>query len=146
MSGVFKLYGRAPEAERVRVAAVLARDAQGRVLAQLRDDAPHVAGAGLWSLFGGRVDAGETLEAAAAREFAEETGLALDPAEFRPLAKVASALRADWMIYIFQLDRPVAPCEIRLGEGAGFAFIAPDKLGQFDFIANYKQFFEKFFD
>ena len=47
-------------------------DAAGRLLMIRRGHAPH---AGLWSLPGGRVEAGETAEQAIEREVREETGL-----------------------------------------------------------------------
>ena len=51
-------------------------DAAGRLLLIQRGHAPS---AGLWSVPGGRVEAGETLEAAVVREVREETGLAVHP-------------------------------------------------------------------
>jgi ADP-ribose pyrophosphatase YjhB (NUDIX family) len=52
------------------------RDGDGRLLLILRG---HEPGAGLWSLPGGRVEAGETDEAAVIREIREETGLIVSP-------------------------------------------------------------------
>jgi 8-oxo-dGTP diphosphatase len=52
------------------------QDAGGRLLLIRRGHAPH---AGLWSLPGGRVENGETLEQAIRREVLEETGLLVRP-------------------------------------------------------------------
>ncbi|HSK37323.1 MAG TPA: NUDIX domain-containing protein [Actinomycetota bacterium] len=51
---------------------LVARDPAGRLLLVERANPPHQ---GRWSLPGGRVEGGETIAAAAARELAEETGL-----------------------------------------------------------------------
>jgi len=47
-------------------------------LLQLRDDKPGLQDAGLWVFPGGHLEAGETPEEAARREFLEETGYACD--------------------------------------------------------------------
>lgn len=54
----------------------LVRDGAGRLLLVRRRHAP---GAGLWSVPGGRVEAGEDDAAAVVREVAEETGLRVVP-------------------------------------------------------------------
>lgn len=59
----------------VRCAGAVVRDEHGRLLVVLRGRPP---GAGLWSIPGGRVEAGETPAAAAAREVLEETGLVVE--------------------------------------------------------------------
>jgi 8-oxo-dGTP diphosphatase len=63
-----------PEAEPPVVPCVgaVVQDATGRLLLIRRRNDPH---AGFWSLPGGRVEGGETLEQAVRREVLEETGL-----------------------------------------------------------------------
>ena len=58
-------------------------DEQGRLLLIRRGHAPS---AGLWSVPGGRMEAGETQEQAVVRELVEETGLVVVPV--RPLGAV----------------------------------------------------------
>jgi ADP-ribose pyrophosphatase YjhB (NUDIX family) len=60
----------------VACVGAVVQDAAGRLLLIRRGHAPH---AGLWSLPGGRVEAGETLEQAVRREMLEETGLLVRP-------------------------------------------------------------------
>lgn len=63
-----------PEQDPSRVACVgaIIRDGTGRVLLVRRANEP---GRGLWSLPGGRIEPGESEEAAVVREVREETGL-----------------------------------------------------------------------
>lgn len=63
------------------VAAALVRE-DGRVLVQRRP--PGRAMAGLWEFPGGKLEAGETPEAALARELREELGIAVAIAAMRP--------------------------------------------------------------
>jgi 8-oxo-dGTP diphosphatase len=59
--------------EVVDVAVSVLRDARGRVL--LAQRTPRQVAAGYWELPGGKIDAGETAAAAAARELREEIGV-----------------------------------------------------------------------
>jgi 8-oxo-dGTP diphosphatase len=52
--------------------AILPRD--GKFLMQLRDNIPTILYPGLWGLFGGHMEAGETPEIAVVREVIEEIG------------------------------------------------------------------------
>jgi 8-oxo-dGTP diphosphatase len=61
-----------PGRRRVPCVGVVVLDGRGRLLVIRRGHAPS---AGMWSIPGGRVEPGEGLEAAAAREACEETGL-----------------------------------------------------------------------
>ncbi len=107
----------------VRGAGVMVQDAHGRLLMQLRDDFPHVAAPGQWGFFGGGVEAGETLRIAAWRELAEETGLRPDPAALDPFAAVVTDGPRRVRLYLYRVRLDVDPATLRLGEGAGFAFL-----------------------
>ena len=61
-----------PDVPLVAVGAIVAKD--GRVLLVRRGQPPSE---GLWAIPGGRVELGETLQAAAEREIEEETGLTI---------------------------------------------------------------------
>lgn len=76
-----------PVRPEVAVGAVVVRD--GRLLLVLRGRPP---GAGRWSLPGGRVEPGESLETAIRRELAEETGL---DGTVGPLCGVAERIGED---------------------------------------------------
>ncbi|GGA14987.1 NUDIX domain-containing protein [Neptunicoccus cionae] len=102
-------------------AGIILIDQQDRLLMQLRDMNDRTAGPGLWSIFGGHVEAGETLSRAAVREFAEETGLRVSEDQLTLLARAVSAFGTG--LYAYTLNMKIDPAEIRLGEGAGFAFL-----------------------
>lgn len=71
------------------VAAALV-DADGRVLVQRRPEGKPMAG--LWEFPGGKVDPGETPEAALIRELDEELGIATEAACLAPAAFASEAL------------------------------------------------------
>ncbi len=66
-------------AQRLRCVGAVVWDSGGRLLLIRRG---HPPGEGLWSLPGGRVEAGESDHAAVIREIGEETGLSVVPGAF----------------------------------------------------------------
>jgi 8-oxo-dGTP diphosphatase len=71
------------------VAAALI-DGEGRVLLQQR--APHRSMPGLWEFPGGKVESGETPEAALARELEEELGVRVPAEAMAPIAFASDTL------------------------------------------------------
>lgn len=106
-----------------RGAVIIPHDPAGRALLQFRDFAAPVH-PGEWGLFGGGVEALESLAEAAAREFEEETGLRRPEGEFRPFARIVSPVSRR-PLYAFTLALHEGAEAIRLCEGAGFGLFAP---------------------
>jgi 8-oxo-dGTP diphosphatase len=93
------------------LAGALLYNAKGEVLLQHRDDKPDIAHPGLWSLFGGSVDEGETVEAAVVREVWEELEYPVNDKHL-------------WLIARQPLD--VALEKLVLHEGQGFGLFDPE--------------------
>ena len=88
------------------VGAVI-HDAAGRLLLIQRGHEPH---RGLWSLPGGRIEAGESPEQAVVREVHEETGLDVVPG--RPVGRVS--IPGDGVVF----DVVDLACALRHSDGA----------------------------
>jgi 8-oxo-dGTP diphosphatase len=71
-----------PQHRWLTVVAAALVDGEGRVLVQQRPEGKPMAG--LWEFPGGKVDAGETPEAALIRELAEELGIDVEAACLAP--------------------------------------------------------------
>lgn len=72
------------------VVAALLADGDGRFLVQQRP--PGTAMAGLWEFPGGKIEPGETPEAALARELAEELGIDVAASDLEPFTFASDAL------------------------------------------------------
>ncbi|WP_298213702.1 8-oxo-dGTP diphosphatase MutT [Acidocella sp.] len=109
------------------VAAALI-DARGRVLLARRPEGKKMAG--LWEFPGGKMEPGETPEAALARELREELGLVTDPKDFAPFVFASHAYDG------FHLLMPLFLCrrwqgEPRGREGQKLVWAAPQDLSEY---------------
>jgi 8-oxo-dGTP diphosphatase len=84
------------------VAAALIDD-EGRVLVQQRP--PGAAMAGLWEFPGGKIELGETPEAALVRELAEELVIDVDAASLMPCGFASEALGDRHLLLLLYLVR-----------------------------------------
>ena len=112
----------------VLVAAVALIDADGRVLLAERPAGKHLAG--FWEFPGGKVDAGETPEAALIRELAEELGIDVHESCLAPFT-FASHAYPD-----FHLLMPLYVCRKWQGiatprEGQRLSWVRPARLGDY---------------
>ena len=109
----------------VLVAAVVLVDADGRVLLAQRPDGKSMAG--LWEFPGGKVDPGETPEAALIRELREELGIDVAASCLAPFTFVSHAYPD------FHLLMPLYVCRKWSGiplarEGQRLAWVRPARL------------------
>ncbi len=111
----------------VVVAAALF-DAQGRILLAQRPAGKQLAG--LWEFPGGKLEAGESPEAALVRELREELSIEVNKSDLKPLT-FASFAYPD-----FHLLMPLYRCEswsgdIRPREGQAIAWVEKDRLNTY---------------
>ena len=106
------------------VAAALV-DPAGRVLVQQRPAGKQMAG--LWEFPGGKVEPGETPEAALVRELAEELGIGVDADALGPLTFASAALADRHLLLLLYLCRAWSG-EPRALDAAALAWHTPSDL------------------
>ena len=101
--------------------AILPRD--GKFLMQLRDNIPTILYPGLWGLFGGHIEAGETPEIAVKREVLEEIGYQItNPQKFGCYSDARVTRHVFYAPLTVEIDRLV------LSEGWDLGLITPDQI------------------
>jgi len=110
----------------VLVVAVALVDADGRVLLTQRPEGKALAG--MWEFPGGKVEPGETPEAALLRELREELGLDISAACLAPFAFASHAYES------FHLLMPLFVCRRWAGqpearEGQAMKWVRPARMG-----------------
>lgn len=107
----------------VTAAALL--DADGRLLVQQRPAGKSMAG--LWEFPGGKIESGETPEAALARELAEELGIVADPAALAPATFASEPLGGRHLLLLLYLCREWQGTPQPL-EGGALQWVMPQDL------------------
>jgi 8-oxo-dGTP diphosphatase len=118
------------EPQTIRVAVGIVADAAGAILIARRPD--HVHQGGLWEFPGGKVEAGETVEAALRRELREELGIVVQAAE--PLPGVQHTY-PDKTVVLDVWRVTAYHGEPRGREGQPLAWVSPETLNDFAFPA-----------
>ncbi|MGD8894949.1 MAG: NUDIX hydrolase [Acidobacteriota bacterium] len=106
--------------------------ADGRVLLARRAKPPLL---GRWSIPGGTVELGETLEEALVREMAEETGLEVKPLEILTVFERIERAGADVVFHYVIVDyrcRHLSGTARAGSDAAEVCWAAPDELPRFD--------------
>ncbi|MEE8380093.1 MAG: Nudix family hydrolase [Gammaproteobacteria bacterium] len=117
-----------PSNNPVHVAVAAVFDDAGRVLITLRPD--HVHQGGLWEFPGGKIEAGESVSAALARECHEELGIELQ--QTRPLIRVSHAYPdKSVLLDVWRVDGFTG--EAHGKEGQPFKWVKPEQLADFSF-------------
>ena len=107
-----------------QAASCVIKDAAGRLLLIKRANSPQQ---GRWSLPGGRVEAGETLEVTAAREVAEETGL--DVQIIRKLGSVNLGIDEGYNYEVHHFLAQVVAGDLKAGDDAAdVGWFTPQKI------------------
>ncbi len=116
--------------KRVHVAAAVIRRADGCILLARRPE--HLHQGGLWEFPGGKVEAGETVLAALARELHEELGIRVGRA--RPLLKVSHDY-PDKQVLLDVWEVTQFSGEPHGAEGQPLVWVSPRQLPEYDFPA-----------
>lgn len=112
----------------VLVVAAALLDAQGRVLIAQRPAGKSLGG--LWEFPGGKVEPGESPEAALARELREELAISVAPEEMAPLTFASHAYEAFHLLMPLYLIRTWAG-EVRAVEAPAIAWASMDALSSY---------------
>lgn len=110
------------------VCAIL-RNKQGDFLLQLRNIAPEK---GKWVLFGGRVESGESQEAALKREIKEELNYEIKKMRY------FKTYEHEVITPIFLVEDSVAEEQLTLNEGDAMRFFKPEELDNIQIGFNQK--------
>lgn len=129
-----------------KIAVILLRDTQGRLLMQHRDGAAP-AWPYKWGLPGGGIEPGETPEEAMRRELEEETGIRIDgdlELFWECILPAVSHPGAYRQWHVYHAQTPARQEDIVLGEGQAMVFTPLDAVLRLDLIPAIRFIIEYF--
>lgn len=126
-----------PVRPQLAASAVIFRDAKILLVRRARDP-----GRGRYSLPGGRVEWGETLEQAVHREVAEETGLTVTIIGLAGIREVMPASGGGHFVVLSYAARWTGGEVMLNDEHDGFEWVAPDDAPKFDLTDGLMQIIE----
>jgi 8-oxo-dGTP diphosphatase len=97
---------------------------EGKLLMQLRDNIPTILYPGIWGLFGGHIEAGETPEIAVVREIFEEITYGL-PSDFQKFGTYGDEIVHR---HVFHAPLTVPIKELNLQEGWDLGLFTPAQI------------------
>lgn len=127
--------GDRPPASRVPAVSAIVTDAAGRVLLVRRSNPPE---AGRWTLPGGRVEPGERLEEAAAREVLEETGLRVRVVAEAGVLERAAPDRGVFEIHAFVVEY-LGGLPVAASDAAGVRWATPEELATIELTRGLRE-------
>ena len=110
--------------EPIKEVAIAILYREGEFLLQLRDNIPTIIHPGVWALFGGHLEAGETPEEAIVREIKEEIDYCLPT----NIQKFNSYHHANVIRHVYFAPLTVSIEELNLQEGWDFALVSPEAI------------------
>lgn len=134
--------------DRSRTVSIFLKNAEGKVLAQLRDDKPSIPFPAYWSTLGGAIEDGETPDEAARRELLEETELTPPLRFWRRFDHrfLVGDVPYNVEIYSYIGETDVRVDDIHLHEGQRVAYLSREDVDRLPFAYGLDALFRALFD
>ena len=129
--------------QRVPCVSIIVENTEGEVLLLLRDNKSTIIFPNHWTLIGGKVEAGETPEMAAHREFVEETGLKAPLSFWKRYDREHPLFLVDQHIYIGKVN--VLGESLVLGEDQALQFFKPDEIQHLKIGYGFQALLDEYF-